>query len=238
MERMEVDQGACAVPGGSGSSLRRSNSAPMITNLSDSAAVFQPTFTRCRRSSVSVNLSCPGLALPFSPFRMTSSRQDHFKQEETMAALRRDAAHGREVLTAMQTHSVWEDNYRPTLHMHDGGITPNSSPSPTRRFTRTVLGPSVRSAPIASLKRKGGIEMDSPPSKLFVAGVPGGGNPEVPPLGSASSESLDNARVGSQSPQQTAATTVPPIAVTVTLAPPNSIDFAPRFIPAPQPPGM
>nr|XP_006013102.2 PREDICTED: protein FAM122A-like [Latimeria chalumnae] len=219
MERMEVDQGACAVPGGSGSSLRRSNSAPMITNLSDSAAVFQPTFTRCRRSSVSVNLSCPGL-------------------EETMAALRRDAAHGREVLTAMQTHSVWEDNYRPTLHMHDGGITPNSSPSPTRRFTRTVLGPSVRSAPIASLKRKGGIEMDSPPSKLFVAGVPGGGNPEVPPLGSASSESLDNARVGSQSPQQTAATTVPPIAVTVTLAPPNSIDFAPRFIPAPQPPGM
>nr|XP_033780289.1 uncharacterized protein LOC117350242 isoform X3 [Geotrypetes seraphini] len=75
MERMEVDQCACAAPGGGGGGgalLRRSNSAPMITHLSDSSLLFQSCGNRCRRSSVSVNLSCPGLSFPLSPVQMSA----------------------------------------------------------------------------------------------------------------------------------------------------------------------
>lgn len=51
----------------------------------------------------------------------------------------------------------------------DSGVTPNSSPSPTRRFRPAVSA--VRWPPLAPLKRKGGVESDGPPKKLFVAGV-------------------------------------------------------------------
>ncbi|TSK16147.1 hypothetical protein Baya_1018 [Bagarius yarrelli] len=60
MERMEVDQCAGAAGGNGGGALRRSNSAPMITNVSDGMTVFSSsTSSRYRRSSVSVNPSCP-----------------------------------------------------------------------------------------------------------------------------------------------------------------------------------
>ncbi|XP_031146940.1 uncharacterized protein LOC116044068 isoform X2 [Sander lucioperca] len=60
MERMEVDQCAGAAGGAGGGALRRSNSAPMITSVSDGMTVFSPVSSaRYRRSSVSINPSCP-----------------------------------------------------------------------------------------------------------------------------------------------------------------------------------
>ncbi|XP_069001784.1 P2R1A-PPP2R2A-interacting phosphatase regulator 1 isoform X3 [Embiotoca jacksoni] len=146
MERMEVDQCAGAAGGaGGGGALRRSNSAPMITSvrclmllmsLSDGMTVFSPVSSaRYRRSSVSINPSCPSQLV--SPFSLTGDRLDHKRQ--------------------------W-------FPSQDSGVTPNSSPSPTRRF-RPAVGATVRWPALTPLKRKGGVESDGPPKKLFVAGV-------------------------------------------------------------------
>uniref|UniRef100_UPI00358EF6B6 P2R1A-PPP2R2A-interacting phosphatase regulator 1-like n=1 Tax=Myxine glutinosa TaxID=7769 RepID=UPI00358EF6B6 len=58
-ERMELDP--CAEFDGA-SGLRRSNSLPMISNLSNSVKAFQPTTFRSRRNSVSF-MSCQSLPL-------------------------------------------------------------------------------------------------------------------------------------------------------------------------------
>ncbi|XP_033935644.1 P2R1A-PPP2R2A-interacting phosphatase regulator 1 isoform X2 [Pseudochaenichthys georgianus] len=132
MERMEVDQ--CA--GAAGGALRRSNSAPMITSVSDGMTVFSPVSSaRYRRSSVSINPSSQ--LVPLSPFSLTGDRLDLKRQ--------------------------W-------FQSQDSGVTPNSSPSPTRRF-RPAVSATVRVPALTPLKRKGGVESDGPPKKLFVAGV-------------------------------------------------------------------
>ncbi|XP_043933092.1 P2R1A-PPP2R2A-interacting phosphatase regulator 1-like isoform X2 [Protopterus annectens] len=151
MERMEVDQNACATAGGGGTSLRRSNSAPMITNLSDSATILEPVSSKCRRSSVSINLSCPGLVFPVSPFRLSAGRSDSLKQEESMDITHRDNTLTRGMSAAMQSISLWDGTCISPLHIHHSGVTPNPSPSPTRRFGRMNL----QSSPLGSLKRKG-----------------------------------------------------------------------------------
>ncbi|XP_066578774.1 P2R1A-PPP2R2A-interacting phosphatase regulator 1 [Amia ocellicauda] len=172
MERMEVDQcaGAAAVSGGG--SLRRSNSAPMITGVSDGAAVFSSSSSaRYRRSSVSVNLSCPGLALPLSPFPLASGRLEHPKQDEGMDLTCRGNTN-RQRLAPAPPDCHWDDHITLDIHSLDSGVTPNSSPSPTRRFrNRGSVSPAVRWPALPPLKRKGGVESDAPPKKLFVAGV-------------------------------------------------------------------
>ncbi|GCB68395.1 hypothetical protein scyTo_0010395 [Scyliorhinus torazame] len=63
--------------------------------MSDSSPVFQPTLLRCRRSSASVNLSCPSSSFPLSPFRTFNSRIDQIRQEESMDVMNRETAHER-----------------------------------------------------------------------------------------------------------------------------------------------
>ncbi|XP_041034787.1 P2R1A-PPP2R2A-interacting phosphatase regulator 1-like isoform X1 [Carcharodon carcharias] len=283
-ERMEVDQCACAAAGaampagsGGGAVLRRSNSAPMISNISDSSPVFQPTLLRCRRSSASVNLSCPSSSFPLSPFRTFSSRIDQIRQEESMDVMNRETAHERGIHTAMQMSCTREDGFTLcdqmvtaeqddrilTLRREDifplspspsptrigkqyfsssqpilipkGGVTPNSSPSPTRRIaSRRSVSPSValRPSALGPLKRKGDMEVDSPPKKLFVSGVPGIGNAEttlLTPLLSHSLECVIN------SPPQT----VPPSGPYVATSPSaTEIGFTSPFTSVAHPPGM
>ncbi|XP_026184546.1 protein FAM122A isoform X2 [Mastacembelus armatus] len=168
MERMEVDQ--CA--GAGGGALRRSNSAPMITGVSDGMAVFSPVSSaRYRRSSVSINPSCPSQFVSLSPFSLTGDRLDHKRQEENMemtlrGSLQRLSASS---LFPVPPVSQWHD-HASWLESQDSGVTPNSSPSPTRRFRPAVSG-TVRWPALTPLKRKGGVESDGPPKKLFVAGV-------------------------------------------------------------------
>ncbi|XP_029436648.1 uncharacterized protein LOC115078123 isoform X1 [Rhinatrema bivittatum] len=109
MERMEVDQCACAAPGGGGTSLRRSNSAPMIPHLSDSSLHFQSCGNRCRRSSVSLNLGCPGLSFPLSPFQLSASHVDHFStlQGDGQDAFLRGRPQSREAPAALETSVPW-----------------------------------------------------------------------------------------------------------------------------------
>lgn len=167
MERMEVDPCACAAGGGA---LRRSNSAPMITSVSDGTTSLSPmSSARFRRSSVSVNLRGPSQLLPLSPFCLSADRTEHKRQEENMemtlrGSLQRLSASS---LASASAASHWSPSaWSPS---QDSGVTPNSSPSPTRRFRPAVSA--VRWPPLAPLKRKGGVESDGPPKKLFVAGV-------------------------------------------------------------------
>ncbi|XP_028322258.1 protein FAM122B isoform X2 [Gouania willdenowi] len=152
MERMEIDQ--CAGAG----VLRRSNSAPMITSVSDRMDIFSPVCSsRYRRSSVSVNPSTPSQVSSRS-FCSTTDRIHHRKLEEEMETLR-GSEQRLSVPSVIPVDPVIQWNQR--TWSQDGGVTPNSSP---RRRSR----PSVAVTP---LKRKGGAESDGPPKKLFVAGV-------------------------------------------------------------------
>ncbi|PWA24653.1 hypothetical protein CCH79_00016186 [Gambusia affinis] len=153
MERMEVDQ--CA--GAGGGALRRSNSAPMITNVSDGMTVFSPVSSaRYRRSSVSINPSQvgnhgntseqsgqkawtstgpkgleQGWVVPLSPFSLSGDRLDHKRPGLTAALLLPPSASS---LVPASPGGLWEDHASTWFPSQDSGVTPNSSPSPTRRF--------------------------------------------------------------------------------------------------------
>ncbi|XP_062393290.1 P2R1A-PPP2R2A-interacting phosphatase regulator 1 [Sardina pilchardus] len=175
MERMEVDQCAGATCGSGGGALRRSNSAPMITSVSDGMTVFSPTSSaRYRRSSVSVNPSCPPRVLSLSnPFSSVNDRLEQKRQAEHMELTLRGSLQrlSASQLVPVPTASHWHDHISVGFHHQDSGVTPNSSPSPTRRFRGGSVSSAVRWPTLAPLKRKGGVESDGPPKKLFVAGV-------------------------------------------------------------------
>ncbi|KAK2827951.1 hypothetical protein Q5P01_018985 [Channa striata] len=173
MERMEVDQCAGAAGGTGGGALRRSNSAPMITGVSDGMTVFSPiSSARYRRSSVSINPSCPSQHVPLSPFSLTGDRLDQKRQEDSMEVMLRGSLQRFNASSLIPVPPVtqWHDHTAVWCQSQDSGVTPNSSPSPTRRFRRAVSA-TVRWPALTPLKRKGGVESDGPPKKLFVAGV-------------------------------------------------------------------
>ncbi|XP_061596398.1 P2R1A-PPP2R2A-interacting phosphatase regulator 1 isoform X1 [Cololabis saira] len=168
MERMEVDQCAGAAGGAGGGALRRSNSAPMITGVSDGMTVFSPvSSSRYRRSSVSIN---PSQLVPLSPFSLSGERPDQKRQEENMEMMLRGSLQrlSPSSLIPAPPVSQWHDHTPVWFPSQDSGVTPNSSPSPTRRFRPAAA---VRWPALAPLKRKGGVDSDGPPKKLFVAGV-------------------------------------------------------------------
>ncbi|XP_026876734.2 protein FAM122A [Electrophorus electricus] len=174
MERMEVDQCAGAAGGSGGGALRRSNSAPMITNVSDAMTVFNSNSSaRYRRSSVSINPSCPSRTLPPSPFSLSSERPDHRRQMDNMELTLRGSLQRLSASTTVPLPPAghWHEHLSPGFYSQDSGVTPNSSPSPTRRFRGGSVSSAVRWPVVAPLKRKGGVESDGPPKKLFVAGV-------------------------------------------------------------------
>ncbi|XP_066507240.1 P2R1A-PPP2R2A-interacting phosphatase regulator 1 [Hoplias malabaricus] len=173
MERMEVDQ--CAGAAGGGGALRRSNSAPMITSVSDGMTVFSSNSSaRYRRSSVSVNPTCPSRT-PLSPFSLSSERSDHRRLMDNMEHTLRGSLQRLSASSSVPLPSAshWHEHLSQGFHSQDSGVTPNSSPSPTRRFRGGSVSPAVRWPVVAPLKRKGGAESDGPPKKLFVAGVTG-----------------------------------------------------------------
>ncbi|XP_061558293.1 uncharacterized protein LOC133415827 isoform X6 [Phycodurus eques] len=150
MERMEVDQCAGAAAG----ALRRSISAPMITSVSERMGVCSPVVSWLRQRRVSVNCSCPS-------------------QEDKMeASLQGTTVHRLRVSCQLPAPPGSQCHQNPPewFRSPESGVTPNSSPSPTRRF-RPVGGANIRCPALTPLKRKGGAESDGPPKKLFVTAV-------------------------------------------------------------------
>ncbi|KAM4546983.1 P2R1A-PPP2R2A-interacting phosphatase regulator 1 isoform 2-T2 [Fundulus diaphanus] len=209
MERMEVDQ--CA--GAGGGALRRSNSAPMITNVSDGMTVFSPVSSaRYRRSSVSIN---PSQVVPLSPFSLSGDRLDHKRPEESMETMLRGAALrlSPSSLVPAPPVSQWPDRSPTWFPSQDSGVTPNSSPSPTRRF-RPAAGAGVRWPVLTPLKRKGGVDSDGPPKKLFVAGVTDPAHRSSSYTVSVSQSTVDAPPVGGVGPQPRPLSLAPPPAFT------------------------
>nr|XP_019965879.1 PREDICTED: uncharacterized protein LOC109644852 isoform X2 [Paralichthys olivaceus] len=135
--------------------------------------VFSPVSSaRYRRSSVSINPSCPSQLIPLSPFSLSGDRPDQKRQEENMETTLRGSLHrlSASSLIPVPPVSQWHDHTSTWFQSQDSGVTPNSSPSPTRRFRPTVNA-TVRWPVLTPLKRKGGVESDGPPKKLFVAGI-------------------------------------------------------------------
>ncbi|XP_075957341.1 PABIR family member 2 isoform X2 [Anarhichas minor] len=191
MERMEVDQCAGAAGGAGGGALRRSNSAPMITSVSDGMTVFSPVSSaRYRRSSVSINPSCPS-------------------QEENMMTLRGSLQRlSASSLIPAPPVSQWHNHASVWFQSQDSGATPNSSPSPTRRF-RPAVSATVRWPALTPLKRKGGVESDGPPKKLFVAGVTDPAHRSSYTV-SVSQSAADSPPAGGLSPQSSPLSLSPP----------------------------
>ncbi|KAM8899974.1 uncharacterized protein AB9W97_010143 isoform 1-T1 [Spinachia spinachia] len=137
MERMEVDQCAGAAGGAAGGALRRSNSAPMITSVSDGMAMFSPVSSaRYRRSSVSINPSGPSQLVPLSPFSATRDRPDHKRQEENMETILRGSLQRLSASSLIPVHPASQWHNHTSVWSQESGVTPSSSPSPPRRFSR------------------------------------------------------------------------------------------------------
>ncbi|XP_012999871.1 PABIR family member 2 isoform X2 [Cavia porcellus] len=157
-----------------GSTLRRSNSAPLIHGLScwrtpagqntpaararcsqsDFSQVFQPYSFKTRRNSTTI-MNSRTFLLPSSTNRIPSSRLHQIKREEGLDIMNRETAHEREVQTAMQISQSWDES----LNLSDNDFdkpeklyspkridfTPVSpAPSPTRGFGKQCFSPSLQ----------------------------------------------------------------------------------------------
>lgn len=137
-----------------GATLRRSSSAPLIHGLSDLSQIFQAYPFKTRRNSTTI-MSRHSLLLSSSPNRIPSSRVHQIKREEGMDMMNREAAHEREVQTAMQISQSWDES----LSLSDSDFdkpeklyspkridfTPVSpAPSPTRGFGKQCFSPSLQ----------------------------------------------------------------------------------------------
>ncbi|XP_069749689.1 protein FAM122B isoform X16 [Narcine bancroftii] len=147
-----------------------------LTGRSDNSQIFQPDVLRNRRNSTTV-MNRHSQIVPSSPVRIPSSRLHQIKQEEGMDLMNRETAHERGVQAAMQMSVSWEESlnlqcFSPSLQIFvsSNGLPPSPNPSPTRRFTtRRSQSPinCIRPSVLGPLKRKGEMEAESQPKRLF-----------------------------------------------------------------------
>ncbi|XP_027693833.1 protein FAM122B isoform X1 [Vombatus ursinus] len=155
-EKMELDLElpTAATDPPDGGSLRRSNSAPLIHGLSDNSQIFQPYVIRTRRNSTTV-MNRHSLLLSSSPIRIPSSRLHQIKREEGVDLMNREAAHEREVQTAMQISHSWEESLSLSDNDFDKSekssspkridfIPVSPAPSPTRGIGKQCFSPSLQ----------------------------------------------------------------------------------------------
>ncbi|KAF6090365.1 family with sequence similarity 122B [Phyllostomus discolor] len=185
-EKMELD----SEPGTSdGGSLRRSNSAPLIHGPSDLSQVFQPYTFRTRRNSTTVmsrNSLEEGMdminretaherevqtAMQISQSwdeRLSLSDSDFDKPEKLYSPKRIDFM---PVSPAPSpTRGFGKQCFSPSLQMFvsSSGLPPSPVPSP-RHFSSRSQSPvkCIRPSALGPLKRKGEMETESQPKRLF-----------------------------------------------------------------------
>lgn len=151
-ERMELELELPGAPAPSDcGGLRRSNSAPMISGLSDNSQIFQPDVLRSRRNSTTV-VNRHSQIVPSSPVRIPSSRLHQIKQEEGMDLMNRETAHERGVQAAMQMSVSWEESLNLSDNDLDKSASPkridfipvSPAPSPTRGIGKQCFSPSLQ----------------------------------------------------------------------------------------------
>ncbi|XP_062939279.1 PABIR family member 2 isoform X12 [Cynocephalus volans] len=185
-EKMELDFEPDTSDGGT---LRRSSSAPLIHGLSDLSQVFQPYTFRTRRNSTTImsrHSSEEGLdmmnretaherevqtAMQISQSwdeSLSLSDSDFDKPEKLYSPKRIDFT---PVSPAPSpTRGFGKQCFSPSLQMFvsSSGLPPSPVPSP-RRFSRRSQSPvkCIRPSALGPLKRKGEMETESQPKRLF-----------------------------------------------------------------------
>uniref|UniRef100_A0A8C3W969 Uncharacterized protein n=1 Tax=Catagonus wagneri TaxID=51154 RepID=A0A8C3W969_9CETA len=105
--------------------LRRSNSAPLISGLGDNSQVFQADTLGTRRNSTFLAQRCP-LVLS-SPSQASVSHLDQNKQEEGMDSTNRETMYEWELQTAIQLNRSWKES----LNRSNNDLEKPSSPKLT-----------------------------------------------------------------------------------------------------------
>ncbi|XP_012508951.1 PREDICTED: protein FAM122B isoform X4 [Propithecus coquereli] len=185
-EKMDLDFEPDTSDGGT---LRRANSAPLIHGLSDLSQVFQPYTLRTRRNSTTI-MSRHSLeegldimnretaherevqtAMQISQSwdeSLSLSDSDFDKPEKLYSPKRIDFT---PVSPAPSpTRGFGKQCFSPSLQMFvsSSGLPPSPVPSP-RRFSRRSQSPvkCIRPSVLGPLKRKGEMETESQPKRLF-----------------------------------------------------------------------
>uniref|UniRef100_A0A8C5PLN3 Uncharacterized protein n=1 Tax=Leptobrachium leishanense TaxID=445787 RepID=A0A8C5PLN3_9ANUR len=139
--------------------------------------VFQPDAMRARRNSTTI-VNRQSLVVPSSPVRIPSSRLHQIKQvcqsdndlDKSFSPKRIDFV---PVSPAPSpTRGIGKQCFSPSLQIlvSSNGLLPSPTPSPTRRFAnRRSQSPinCIRPSSLGPLKRKGDMEIESQPKRLF-----------------------------------------------------------------------
>ncbi|XP_060230303.1 PABIR family member 2 isoform X2 [Meriones unguiculatus] len=185
-EKMELDFEADTSDGGT---MRRSNSAPLIHVLSDLSQVFEPYPLRTRRNSTTImshhsleegldmmnretsneREAQAGMQISQSwDESLSLSDSDFDKPEKLYSPKRIDFT---PVSPAPSpTRGFGKPCFSPSLQMFVGSSgTPSSPVSDPRQFSRRSQSPvkCIRPSVLAPLKRKGEMETESQPKRLF-----------------------------------------------------------------------
>ncbi|MGH0187015.1 UNVERIFIED_CONTAM: hypothetical protein FKN15_023413 [Acipenser sinensis] len=185
-EKMELD---LSIPVSmSDGNLRRSSSAPMINGLSDNTPVFEGETLRSRRNSTTV-VNRHSLEEGVDVMNRETAREREVQAamqmsqswEESLSLsdndLDKSASPKRIDFVPVSpapspTRGIGKQCFSPSLQIFvsSNGLPPSPVPSPTRRFTtRRSQSPinCIRPSALGPLKRKGEMETESQPKRLF-----------------------------------------------------------------------
>ncbi|XP_068818174.1 PABIR family member 2 isoform X13 [Capricornis sumatraensis] len=181
-EKMELDFEPDTSDGGT---LRRSNSAPLIHGLSDLSQVFQPYTFRARRNSTTV-MSRHNL-VSIGEEGMDIMNRETAHEREVQTAMQISQSWDESLSLSDSDFDKQEKLYSPKridftpvspapsptrgfgkMFVSSSGLPPSPVPSP-RRFSTRSQSPikCIRPSVLAPLKRKGEMETESQPKRLF-----------------------------------------------------------------------
>ncbi|XP_044767473.1 PABIR family member 2 isoform X12 [Neomonachus schauinslandi] len=189
-EKMELDFEPDASDGGT---LRRSSSAPLIHGLSDLSQVFQPYTFRTRRNSTTIMSRHSLVSIEEEGMDMMNRETAHEREvqtamqisqswDESLSLSDSDFEKPEKLYSPKRidftpvspapspTRGFGKQCFSPSLQMFvsSSGLPPSPVPSP-RRFTRRSQSPvkCIRPSVLGPLKRKGEMETESQPKRLF-----------------------------------------------------------------------
>ncbi|XP_022382031.1 protein FAM122B isoform X12 [Enhydra lutris kenyoni] len=185
-EKMELDFEPDTSDGGT---LRRSSSAPLIHGLSDLSQVFQPYTFRTRRNSTTI-MSRHSLEEGMDMMNRETAHEREVQTamqisqswDESLSLSDSDFEKPEKLYSPKKidftpvspapspTRGFGKQCFSPSLQMFvsSSGLPPSPVPSP-RRFTRRSQSPvkCIRPSVLGPLKRKGEMETESQPKRLF-----------------------------------------------------------------------
>ncbi|XP_032116152.1 protein FAM122B isoform X5 [Cebus imitator] len=181
-EKMELDFEPNTADGGT---LRRSSSAPLIHGLSDLSQVFQP-YTRTRRNSTTIMSSHSLVSIEEEGLDMMNRETAH--EREMQSAMQISQSWDESLSLSDSDFDKQEKLYSPKridftpvspapsptrgfgkMFVSSSGLPPSPVPSPRRFSSRRSQSPvkCIRPSALGPLKRKGEMETESQPKRLF-----------------------------------------------------------------------